>query len=158
MLVNGIDTPYYHVTTTGEVFNIEGKKLTKHLTHDGYYRVKLSRGIKRGMYRVNRLVAENYLENPLGYPIVNHLDNDRTNNHVENLEWCNNSNNQKQRFKNKLGTKAKQVEQRSLSGDLITTYDSPLYAEIATGVARQNIAKVARGERNQAGGFKWNYL
>ncbi len=158
MLVNGINTPYYCVTPAGEVFNTEGKKLTKHLTHDGYYRVKLSRGVKRGMYRVNRLVAENYLENPLGLPMVNHIDSVRTNNHVSNLEWCDNSTNQKHRFKDTLGTKAKKVNQLSLDGVLINSFDSPLYAEQHTGIARQNIAKVARGERNHAGGFKWEYL
>lgn len=108
MLVNGSETPYI-ITAEGEVFNADGHRMTKHLTHDGYYRVKLSIGCKRGMYRVNRLVAENYIPNPNNYPMVNHLDSNRTNNRVDNLEWCTNSHNQKHSYQFRMGTEAKTV-------------------------------------------------
>lgn len=158
MLVNGIDTPFYTITPEGKVYNSEGHLMSQILTHDGYYRVKLSKGVKRSMYRVNRLVAENFIPNPNNYPIVNHLNNIRTDNRVENLEWCDNSKNQKQRFINSQGTKAKKVEMLDLNGSLIKVYSTPLEAFKETGIQRQNIAKVARGERNSAGGFLWRYV
>lgn len=156
MLVNGSETPYI-ITAEGEVFNADGHRMTKHLTHDGYYRVKLSIGCKRGMYRVNRLVAENYIPNPNNYPMVNHLDSNRTNNRVDNLEWCTNSQNQKHSYQFRMGTKAKTVYQLTMEGELIQSFPTPKIAEEKTGIARQNISKVARGIRNHAGGFKWSY-
>lgn len=158
MLVNGVETPFYSVTPEGEVFNSKGHLMTKFLTRDGYFRVKLSQGVKRGMYRVNRLVAENFIPNPNEFPIVNHLNNLRTDNRVENLEWCTNSINQLQRFKNMSGTRAKPVEMCELDGTPIRVFSTPLEAFQETGIQRQNIAKVARGERVSAGGFYWRYV
>ena len=56
----------------------------------GYLRVYMRNSItnKRVDRYVHRLVAENFLPNPKGYKYVNHLDADRSNNSVENLEWC----------------------------------------------------------------------
>ena len=54
------------------------------LDGSGYYRTMLD----GHTVKVHRIVAENWLENPLGLPVVNHIDCNPTNNRVENLEWC----------------------------------------------------------------------
>lgn len=59
---------------------------------DGYYRVTLSKNGKDKRFRIHRLVAEAFIENddPVNKTCVNHKDEDKANNHVDNLEWCTN--------------------------------------------------------------------
>jgi hypothetical protein len=98
--------PGYYVTQNGEVFscikknyNVKGAgsksyidesfpiKLTPYIHNkNGYVYVSLG---KYGKKRLHRLVAESYIPNPDDLPEVNHLDREKTNNKVSNLEWCN---------------------------------------------------------------------
>lgn len=158
LIYEGKEIPFYQVDAEGNVYSETGKLMTKIPTHDGYDRVKLSRGLPRKMYHVHRLVASTFIDNPNGLPIVHHKNSIRNDNRVENLEWCDNSHNQKERFTNSLGTRAKPVKMIDpQTGDVLKVFDSPLLAEKETGIARQNISKVARGLRNQAGGYYWQY-
>ena len=135
--------------------------MTNHLMNNGYERVKLSVGVKRGMYLVHRIVAETYIENPNEYPIVNHLNSVRNDNRVENLEWTSNSKNQLQRFRENghKGTKRKPVKQIDPSTrEVIKVWESPIDVTRSVGIAYQNISKVCRGHRRTAGGFSWEYI
>ena len=82
------DTPYY-VATDGNIYR-EGKPspLKPDVGNYGYRRVTLSTNGKIVRKLVHRIVAETYLPNPDNKPQVNHIDNDRGNNAVSNLEWC----------------------------------------------------------------------
>lgn len=66
----------------------KGKILINHVSNTGYYRAKLCKNQKRKMFFVHRLVAEAFIPNPENKPQVNHIDGNRLNNHVENLEWA----------------------------------------------------------------------
>lgn len=68
-------------------FDIIGKSTTR------YYRVSLSKDGKVSRYSVHRLVAKHFINNTDNKPMVNHIDNDGTNNKVTNLEWCTHSEN-----------------------------------------------------------------
>lgn len=158
MLIEGIENKYYSVTEEGRIFNSEGLEMKQHLTHDGYARVPLQRGLPRKkMYRVHRLVAENFIPNPEDKPVVNHLNGVRNDNRKSNLEWATVSENNRHMYLTNRGTKAKEVFQYDLNGNFIKRFDSPIDAEKETGIARQNISKVGRGLRNHAGGFFWTY-
>ena len=163
IIVNGVENPYYLADEEGNIYNIEGKQMTLHLTNNGYLRVKLSRGIERKMYLVHRIIAETFIPNPYNYPIVNHLDSTRDNNKVSNLEWTDNSHNQKQRYDKNghKGTKRKPVAQvDSVTSDIIKVWDSPIDAERELGIHHQNIWKVANNVygRKTAGGYKWKWV
>ena len=67
------------------------KLLTIHMTKDGYPKVRLQHGEEDKTARVHRLVAETFIPNPNGYETVNHIDGNKLNCHVSNLEWCNRS-------------------------------------------------------------------
>lgn len=67
---------------------IKGGVLKLSSNNRGYKTVMLSNSVKRKKYFVHRLVAKAFIENPNNYPVVNHKDENPSNNMVENLEWC----------------------------------------------------------------------
>lgn len=138
----------------------------------GYLTVYLSKNGIRKRVRVNRLVAMAFLPNPQGLPMVNHKDENRQNNRVDNLEWCDhiyncNYGNAKQKRlesarknKNYL-RRPKRISQYSLSGEYIATYETSNEAAKAIGHPNSggNLRACARGERlyKTACGFVWKY-
>lgn len=66
----------------------KGKRIKNQISNSGYYRTKLCKNQTRKMFSVHRLVAEVFIPNPENKPQVNHIDGNRLNNHVENLEWA----------------------------------------------------------------------
>ena len=98
---------YYEVDQFGRVFSVErvisvddngrkyektvsGKQMKQCLKNNGYKSVSLTKGGETKSFYVHRLVAEAFIQNPDNLPMVNHKDEDKTNNFVENLEWCTN--------------------------------------------------------------------
>lgn len=75
------------------------KMLRPTTTPNGYKQVRLSKNNKQIHKNVHRLVAETFIPNPNSLPQVNHIDSNKSNNMVSNLEWVNNSGNQKHAFK-----------------------------------------------------------
>lgn len=87
----------YLISEEGRIF-IEKDKELKEISYSidrlGYLRVKIKIGkYNRKTIRIHRLVAETYLENPNNYPQVNHIDENKLNNNVSNLEWVTNKQN-----------------------------------------------------------------
>ncbi|WMU08075.1 putative DNA endonuclease [Clostridium phage vB_CtyS-FA67] len=158
LIVNGKESNNYVADEDGNIFNVEGHIMKRHLTLNGYYRVKLCRDVKRGMYLVHRLIAETFIENIDKLPIVLHKNDIRTDCRVLNLKWGTNSENQLQRFKSNPPTRTSPVLQFTLdTGLLVKEYSSIIEAEDHTGVRGSNISKVCRGLRNMAGNYFWKY-
>ena len=78
----------------------------------GYRGITLTKDKKRYPKKVHRLVAEAFIPNPNNKPQINHIDCNKSNNNVNNLEWCTNSENQKHAFKNGLNSSKKANEAR----------------------------------------------
>jgi len=90
----------YYIEKNGDVYSqdkisidgrfIEGKKIIPCLNKEGYYFVGLSKNGTRKCFKVHRLLAIVYIPNPNNYPCINHIDRNRKNNNLNNLEWCTN--------------------------------------------------------------------
>ena len=84
----------YQISSYGKVMIISsGKMLKPEITEKGYLRYELNKNGKRKRFKAHRLVGMNFIENNNNLPQINHKDGIKTNNHVSNLEWCDNSHN-----------------------------------------------------------------
>lgn len=80
--------PKYYISNKGRVYSLKSNKLLKLYKYSNYIYIELShKGIKH-KYRLHRLVALHFLNNPDNKPIVHHKDRNRNNNDVSNLMWC----------------------------------------------------------------------
>ena len=78
----------YSVSNKGRVrIDKTGKMRSLVLGTNGYYQVQLFNPTRK-LHSLHRLIAEAFIPNPNNYPCVNHIDEDKTNNSIENLEWC----------------------------------------------------------------------
>ncbi len=128
---------------------------------NGYYRVRLNNGKKIKRYFVHRLVAEAFLENKNNFPIVNHKDENRSNNCVENLEWCTYSYNVRYGSSlvklTKFHPNCKKVGKYDESGNLLETYISISDACNKNCCCHSNLSKALnRGKKYR--GFYWRFI
>ena len=156
----------YQVSNKGNVkslINNKGLKREKILNPiigNGYKRVRLFKDKKNKLYTIHRLVAEAFIPNPNNYPCVNHKDEDRTNNNVDNLEWCTH------KYNSNYGTstqrlrelKSKKTYQYNLEYMLLAVYDSVKQASDATNIDHRYISSCCRGSHKTAKGFIFSYI
>lgn len=91
---DGIEYPAYFIDKQGEITNIKRNvKLLHSINDEGYHKVTLYKNSSRKTFSVHRLVACTFIDNPNNYKIVNHIDGNKSNNSVSNLEWCTSSHN-----------------------------------------------------------------
>ena len=127
----------------------------------GYYYVELCKDGKRKKRSIHRLVAEAFIPNPSNLPEVNHKDENKENNYLGNLEWCDHSYNnsygtKNQRTAEKLG---KPVVQLDKQGNFITEHKSIREASRVTSIAPINICRCCKHKDGykSRGGFIWIY-
>lgn len=76
------------ITVTGKIKNLKGKIIKPHFDKDGYLQISVHKNNKQKHGKVHRLVAEAFIKNPYKKEQVNHIDGNKQNNNVMNLEWC----------------------------------------------------------------------
>lgn len=105
------DYGHYIIDENGNVFNQQTKKILKGSIGEGGYKYyRLSKDGKKEMFYAHRLVAETFIDNPNGLPVVNHKDGNKLNNHVSNLEWVSYSANVKHAYDQGLITSRRERE------------------------------------------------
>lgn len=131
---------------------------------NGYVYVQLWNEAKYKNIRLHRLVAETFLENPHNYSQVNHIDGDKTNNKVDNLEWCTQSQNGLHAYKIGLANNENQkikVRQYDNDGNLVAEYNSLLEASKITGINIQKISFCINGKykyKRKSEKYRWEKL
>ena len=157
----------YYITSDGRVWGKRKGGFLKPSVANGYHRVSLSRNGIVVNKLVHRLVAEAFIENPLCKKEVNHIDENKTNNNVTNLEWCTRLENVRhgtgiqRRTKTQINRKdcSKAVVQMDKNNNIINVFASAKEAWRETGVNRSHICEVCncKPKYNTAGGYKWKW-
>lgn len=169
------DIPYYEglyqASTWGRVKSLNyhrenrEKILTPARDKDGYLLILLYKDGKRVSRRLHKIIAETFKPDKTNFLslihedrdkvsldslVINHRDEDKTNNNIDNLEWCtvgyNNS-----------YSKSKKVKQYDLQGNLINVWKSPAEVERVLKYFATNIGACCKGKYKQAYGYKWKY-
>ena len=157
----------YMVSNFGRVKSIKfGKEIILKSRKDryGYLQLNLWKNNKLKRCRIHRLVAEAFLPNPHNYPCVNHKDEDKTNNNVDNLEWCTHKYNsnygtaiQRRSQKRINGKRSKKVYQYTLDGQFVREWDSIRECG-RNGFNPTCICMCCKGKQKYHRGFIWKYL
>lgn len=149
----------YEVSNLGSIRGQRG--LLKISTQrNGYKYVTLRKDGKQYHSLIHRLVAQNFIPNPNGYPEVNHISEDKEDNSVTNLEWCTH------KYNHNYGTghirtakkQGRKVAQLSLDGKVIQIFDSVRQASRTVNKSHKDIYNVCRGLRHTSSGYRWEYV
>lgn len=159
----------YQISNLGEVKILKTKKIKKPYFRKNckYEMINLNKNKTQKSFLVHRLVAKTFIPNPNNYPIINHKDENKLNNCVENLEWCT------QKYNLNYGTvKGRISEHRKgqfaygdnyqaekiLCIETGITYSCIQEAADKTKINRSCISACCRGKQKTAGGFHWSKL
>lgn len=145
--------------SNGLVVHYNGKILSLNRNTNGYLSVLLSKNNEKKRVMIHRLVAEAFIENPNNFLEVNHKNEDKNDNCVENLEWCDrkynvNYGNHKTK---QIASRGTPIVQLTVDGDYVNTYPSAHEAARALGNEsyQGSISKANRGDAYIAYGFCW---
>lgn len=146
----------YEVSSLGRVRSLprnttKGKILAQQITKFGYLKVALVKNNVPKFFQVHRLVAISFIPNPNNLPQVNHINENKLDNRVENLEWCTAKYNMNY-------SNAKRVAQNTLDEKLVAIYPSLIEASNQTGFWYGNISRCCLGKRKTAYGYIWKYI
>lgn len=147
----------------GSMQFIKGRILKLIKNRYGYLYVNLYKNNIKKTYQVHRLVAEAFLPNPDNLPEVNHKDENKQNNSVHNLEWCDRSYNVNYGTRNKRisksntnGKRSKPVLQYTLDGQFVKEWSSTMECG-RNGFNQGNVSACCRGELKKYKGYIWSY-
>lgn len=145
----------YEVSSLGRVKSLNYRKsgtckiFTGSPDKDGYLRTALSDPVKKYV-RVHRLVAEAFIPNPDNLPLVNHKDENKQNNRLENLEWCT------PQYNNDYSI-SRRVVAKDYSGRVIHTFKSTAEAG-RSGFTQCGVSSACTGRTKRHRGLFWEYV
>ena len=139
----------------GEFRHSTEKVLKLGKTRTGYLLAFLYRDSNRSSIPVHRLVADAFINNPNRLEQVNHIDGDKTNNSVSNLEWCTGSENLKHATRILHRGHGEKILQQNKNGDILRHWANAGEASEKLKISRFHIRQCVNGKRKSAGGFIW---
>ncbi|AFY98256.1 putative HNH endonuclease [Leuconostoc phage phiLN12] len=153
------DFPNYSIFKDGTVVNnISGKQLKPSEDRYGYKFVGLYKNKRRFYFRVHRLLAIHFINNPQNLSYVNHKDEDKSNNSVDNLEWCTPSYNVNYGTRN---IRMAQTQGHSIkafkNGIFVGSFYSERKCARELNIDPSHVSKAVRGLQKTAGGYTFEY-
>ena len=156
----------YQISNFGRVksFYFKNPRILKPHKVKGYSNVELYKNKKKKQFYIHRLVMENFcsIEN-MNVLDVNHKDEDKSNNHISNLEWMTHKDNlnygsraEKARMKMQGKNSSRSKKVRCIEKNVI--YEALREAERQLGIPATNISKACKGKIKTAGGYHWEYV
>lgn len=156
----------YQVSNLGRVKRLKGKyvsaeRMVNPSRHtDGYLQFNLCKNGKRKNHKIHRLVAQAFIPNPENKPEVNHIDEDKTNNNINNLEWSTRKENVNHGTRNERVSKT--MSTPIIAINLKTGESKDFYGvrECARqlGLNSRHITPVLKGRRKSTGGYTFKYV
>lgn len=151
----------YQVSNLGRVKRVTTGRILKGWKDGyGYLTVKLCKNGIVSNKTIHRLVAQVFIPNTENKPEVNHIDEDKTNNRVDNLEWSTAKENSNHGTRNERLSRTKSIPILAINlktGESKQFYGSNECAR-QLGLSQGNITSVLKGKRKQTGGFTFKYL
>lgn len=147
--------------------NFKGKILKQNIRNDGYLFVNLSKNGINKVVKIHRIIAKTFIKNNNNYKCINHINGNKQDNNINNLEWCTYSHNIKEAYR--LGLKksisikggknkcSKIVNQYDLDNNFIKKWYCIKDASKKLKIKDSNISLCCKGKRNKAGGYIWKY-
>lgn len=150
----------YSVSTEGEVRKDTTNYILSQSSQQDYKFVTLLIKGKQKRMRVHRMVALTFLDNPENKPYVNHINGNRSDNNITNLEWVTPSENTQHTVETGLMSngRKKAVIQYNLNGDKMATFESASEAARQTGGSQSKITMCCRRQRESANDYQWRYF
>lgn len=144
----------YEVSDKGRVKGLKRNRILKNIVDSlGYVRVSLCKENKPKAHKIHRLVAEHFLK-PSEYKVVNHIDGNKENNSVENLEWCNASQNRKHACD--TGLAAKEEGRLIMCNETKEVYKGVMSAARHIGISHTMISSIINGVGGTAKGLTFS--
>ena len=160
----------YQVSNLGRIKSLQTNRIIKGgLTGYGYLHINARKDRKSHTLYVHKAVASAFIPNPDNKPQVNHIDGNKLNNCLDNLEWVTYSENNKHAYKTglKKATKGKNndysrslmtpINQYDLDGNFIKRWNSQKEITNELNIPQQSISSCVRGKRNKTHNYIWKY-
>ena len=142
----------YAITSCGKVYSYKNKKFLSPAYDRGYPYINLFKVGTPFTVKIHRLVAEAYIPNPHKYKEVNHKDENKQNNSILNLEWCDRA------YNCNYGTRIERMGKRVFCEELNKEFPSAREAHRKTGIWQSSIRRCCCGELKTAGKMHWKYV
>lgn len=148
----------YYIREDGCVFRSDGYEMKGNVNSYGYRVVSLTKDGKKKDHKVHRLVAIAFIPNPNDYECVNHIDGNKLNNSLSNLEWCSKGyNNYHARSILEVDVSPKPVVQKDMNGDVLAVWKNINTAATITGCSAQLISNCCRGTAKSTSNYQWEF-